>query len=643
MHKPIVLAFLVVLGPSVLRADDNSSVTAKLDAQFAAAWKSAGLQPAPTVDDARYLRRIYLDIAGTLPPPQKIRAFLLDPSPDKRARAVDELLKSPEYATRWANYWNAVLMGRTIESAIIDQNGFKQWLHDEFAKNEHWDKIVTTLITAEGWNTNRKPNNVDTSPKDQQERYAPAVNWYLKYWQSLPELSSATSKVFLGVQLQCAQCHDHKTEKWTQEDYKQFTAFFTKTWPTYFDKGGVLGTTRVEVNEHLFVAPITARNEQYMASYKDYVKSTPKLLDGHAVNTFGSRRKELAKWITAQDNPYFAKAIVNRLWTLFLGHGFVEPIDDFRPSNPPSLPQALDTLAADFTAHDYDLHHLIRAICASRPYNLACAATSLARSASEGNVPSTPSGAAPQHDLWSHYPLKQLEVEVLLEAVLQATGSTEHLSGPSSRNLDLIRTAFARLFVTQISNDDSSETTNFDETIPRALLMLNGPLFSGTTRLTEGLALHGIYSNLTDDRDRIDQLYLLTLSRLPTDKETQRWLNFLATENAVVSTKLPPDQDITQNGVAAAAPNVRIIAAPPGTDFSELLKNAKSGADFKVLYSKMRNNADAALYVRALREFSAEAPFRALAQQGGGKTAKEQAYEDLHWALLNCSEFLTNH
>jgi len=168
-------------------------------------------------------------------------------------------------------------------------------------------------------------------------------------------------------------------------------------------------------------------------------------------------------------------------------------------------------------------------------------------------------------------------------------------------------------------------------------------LFCGTTRLTEGLALHGLYTKLADDRDRIDQLYLLTLSRPPTEKEAERWLRFLSAEHAVVSTKPSADEEIKLSGIAAARPNVRIITAPPGTDFSELLKNAKSGADFKVLYSKMRNNADAALYVRALREFSAEAPFRVLAQQGGGRTAKEQAYEDLHWALLNCSEFLTNH
>jgi Protein of unknown function (DUF1549)/Protein of unknown function (DUF1553) len=628
--RKVVVATLVVVGTfAELRGEDASAVAAKLDAQFASAWKDAGITPAAKVDDARYLRRVYLDVCGTLPRPNKIREFLLDPSPDKRARAVEQLLKSPEYATRWGNYWNAILMGRTIESAAIDQAGFKMWLHEEFAKNESWDKIVTTLITAEGWNTNRKPAKSTSDPKDQQERYAPATNWFLKHWQAMPELSSATSKIFLGVQLQCAQCHDHKTEKWTQEDYRQFTAFFVKTWPKYFDKGGQLGTTRIDTTEHMFVPPINKSNEQYLASYKEYVGSKPKLPGGHEVGTFGSRRKELAKWITAKDNPYFAKAIVNRMWGLLLGHGFVEPIDDFRPSNPPTLPAALDTLAADLTAHDFDLHHLIRVICASRPYQLAC-------QAEEKSV-------AARHQLWSRYPMKQLEVEVLLEATLQGTGSTEYLAQMSKNNLELIRTAFARLFVTQISSDDSSEITNFDETIPRALLMLNGPLFCGTSRMTQGLALHGLYSSEKEDKDRIEQLYLLTLSRLSTAAETEHWQKFLAVENAVVSTPGPSSGDMKLTGLSALIPSKEITAAPADTEFSELIKHAKSAADFKAVYARMRNNADAGLYVRAFREFSAEAPFRVLAQQGGGRTAKEQAYEDLHWALLNCSEFLTNH
>src|SRR6266850_181818 len=187
--RTLILATLVAVSfLAEVRADDISQTVAKLDAQFAVAWKEAGITPAPAVDDARYLRRIYLDIAGTLPPPAKIRAFLLDPSADKRTRAVDQLLASPEYAVRWANYWDAVLMGRITESAILDRTGFKLWLHDEFAKNEPWDKIVTELLIAEGWNTSRKPGNSNGDPSDQEKRYAPAVNWFLKYWQSMPEL-----------------------------------------------------------------------------------------------------------------------------------------------------------------------------------------------------------------------------------------------------------------------------------------------------------------------------------------------------------------------------------------------------------------------------------------------------------------------
>jgi hypothetical protein len=629
MRVPI-LALLVlagVLGPA--QADDLPTVTAKLDAVFEAAWMDAGIEPASVVDDAGYLRRIYLDIAGTLPPPDRIREFLNDRSLDKRAHAVEQLLKTPEYATRWGNYWNALLMGRTIESAAIDQAGFKNWLREQFAQNVSWDKIVTELVTAEGWNTKVRPANAKGHPYDLDERYAPAVNWFLKHWQSLPELSSATSKLFLGVQLQCAQCHDHKTEKWKQEDYRQFTAFFVKTWPRYFDNGQQLGIARIDVNEHLFVPPITKRNEQYLASYKEYVGAKPKLLNGQEVSVWGSRRKELAEWMTAKDNPYFAKAIINRMWGQFLGRGFVEPIDDFRESNPPVLPAALELLAADVAAHDFDLHRLIQVICASRPYQTSCRGAEDSKSAADA--------------LWSRYPLKQLEVEVLLESILQGTGATAALGAVSRGNLEMIRTSFARQFVTQISSDDRSEVANFDETIPRALLMLNGSLFCGTTRMTPGLALHDVFAMDDSDRARIEELYLLTLSRLPTEAETAQWLKFLSAEHPVVSTPGPSSDDLKLTGASAVVPSREITEAPAGAEFSELLKSAKSGADFKALYGRMRNNADAGLYVRALREFSAEAPFRVLAQQTGGRTAKEQAYEDLHWALLNCSEFLTNH
>src|SRR6266436_417234 len=162
-----IISMLLLLSFSArLWAADSVGTVGKLDAQFAAAWKVAGIGPAAEVDDARYLRRVYLDIAGTLPPPAKVREFLLDPSAEKRARVVNQLLESPEYATRWANYWNAVLMGRTIESAAIDQGGFKVWLREEFSKNERWDKIVTALLTAEGCNTNRKPMNARAHPSD---------------------------------------------------------------------------------------------------------------------------------------------------------------------------------------------------------------------------------------------------------------------------------------------------------------------------------------------------------------------------------------------------------------------------------------------------------------------------------------------
>src|SRR5262249_3947899 len=153
-------------------------------------------------------------------------------------------------------------------------------------------KFVYELVAAEGWNTNRTPGNAKGDPADLQQRFNPATNWFLRYSKSIPELSAATSKIFLGVQIQCAQCHDHKTEKWTQKDFRQFTAFYAKTWPSSYDRL-VVGIVRRDTKDHWFVPPVD-KYEEYFASYKDYIKDTPKLLNGPEVSGLGSRRQALA-------------------------------------------------------------------------------------------------------------------------------------------------------------------------------------------------------------------------------------------------------------------------------------------------------------------------------------------------------------
>lgn len=603
-------------------------VTARIDEQLRAAWKQHHITPAAEVDDARFLRRASLDLVGQLPAPETVARFLADTDPDKRSRAIDALLASPDYAEHWAAYWDNLLMGRLTREAYLDRGAFHIWLREQFEKNVPWDRLVRDLITAEGYNTNRPAlRGGSQMPGDFQERFNPATNFFLRYSRSLPDFASATSKLFLGVQIQCAQCHDHKTEKWTQQDFQQFTACFAKTWGTYVDKPGMLtqmvGIFRMELKDRLFAPPVK-QYETFFGSYADYVDMRPKLLNGPELRSWGSRRAAAAQWLTAQDNPWFAQAIVNRLWGKLLGRGFVSPVDDIRPGNPPTLPEALETLADDFRAHGHDLKHLLRAICHSAAYQRAC---------DEGL-------RAEQHSYWASYPIKPLDVEELFDAIVVGTGAKAALEQSSKGNFALIRGAFIQQLVTQMGTDDMAEVTELEETIPRALLLLNGALVGGATRVSAGYGLGRLLAE-KDDAVVVEQLYLRTLCRRPTAAEKQQWLAFVGRPRSVVRTPGPPAALPT--GLAALRVSEAIAQAGPDADFTQLLKHAKTAADFAALRDRMKNNADLGLYAKAFQAFAAEAPFAYLATLGGGTTPREQAFEDLCWALVNCTEFLTNH
>jgi hypothetical protein len=620
---------LCVVIASAARAE-VPAVVKTVDAQLAAAWMAEGITPAATVDDARFLRRVTLDLTGRLPEPATVVEFLANESPDKRARAIDRLLASDAYAEHWATYWDNLLMGRLTREGFLDRPAFHEWLRDEFAKNTPWDKLVHELLTAEGYNTNKRPlRGGGPDPADFDERYNPAVNWFLRYSRALPDMASATSKLFLGVQIQCAQCHDHKTEKWKQDDFRQFAACFVKTYPTYVEKPqmltSVVGVFRMELKDRMFMPPVK-QYEQAFGSYADYVEPKPKLLDGPEVTTWGSRRKVLADWVTAKENPWFAKAIVNRLWGKLLGSGFVEPIDDVRPGNPPIAGETWQTLADDFTRHDFDLRHLLRAIANTEAYGRACTALAL------------PPG---KRDHWAAYPLKQLDVEELFDAVVQATGAEAGINRVSNNNFALIRGSFINQLVNQGATDDMPEVKELEETIPRSLMLINGALICGSTRTTPGFGLSAALKDGTDDATVVERLYLQTLSRRPTDAERKAWLTFIAKPRTVAKTPGPASG--RPQGLAALRASKEIADAPADADFAELLQHAKTAADFAAMRKRLKNNADAGLLAKAFRDYAAEAPFDLLASATGGTTPREQALEDMYWALLNCTEFLTNH
>jgi hypothetical protein len=512
---------------------------ADIDRELEHAWHKQHLHVGPLVDDAQFLRRVTIDLTGTIPAAETVRLLLADKSPDRRARAVDALLASPAYALHWASYWDRLLMGRTAHGNVVDRVAFARWLYLAFAKNRPWNEVVYELVSASGQNTlggvKRNAQGPLQEPEpDPEGKVHPAVNWLLRYNGNPADLSGKLSRLFLGVQIQCAQCHDHPYEKWQQEDFRRLAACFART--------------RMEPLEDK--ARGVVRRVELRDEGKPNSNAPPRALDGSDFSAAANRRVALAEWLIKPDNPYFARAIVNRYWGHLIGRGLVDPVDDFRRSNPPVAPELLDRLAAEFVAHKYDFKWLIRTICLTRVYQLAVVA-----------------GQKGEWDerLFVHHRMRPLSSEELLAALETATGFASALGKAGLPNLDQVKQQIQGAFDFLFSVDEESPPpADFAGSIQQALLFLNGKLVNRAATALPGLALYGILDFPTDDAQKIQALYLRTLSRPPTPAETRRW--------------------------------VEAVNAP-----------------------------------------------REVVPDGQRASAKQQAYEDLFWALLNSSEFMFQH
>ena len=564
---------------------------ANIDAAIRAEWQKEGIVPAPPTDDARFLRRAWLDLVGTIPPPEAVVAFLADTAPDKRKRAIDALLASPRYADHWAAYWDDVLMGQQVRDPAVDRTAFRAWLHDRFARNAPWNTLVYDLVSATGRNSEggarRGPYGLppvataapmgmdrgagttddgdDAGASD--ERVNGAVNWLLKFGNSPGDFAGTTSRAFLGVQIQCAQCHDHKTEKWKQTDFERFASSFTRTQIVPVDRGPAMGQIRrVDVRDAKRPVPRFRNNPEA----KSIVSATPSTLDGIDLSTKDNVRQSIAAWITADKNPWFSQAIVNRLWGHMVGRGFVDPVDDLRPSNPATMPALLQQIADDFAAHKYDLKYLLRTIAATEAYRLASAPTTNAPEKTEA-----------EHKLWARFRLTPLGPEELLNAVLAAT-NLEDAVRKNGGDLDKIRVQLARVWIFLFDVDEDFDRSAFEGTISQALTLLNGSLLGSASSAIPGGALADVMERPGSDADKIEWLYLRTLSRRPGEDEIALWQKYIA--------------DAT--------------AAPTG----------------------------------ARTKPKAPDQLRRLESKGAAKRdARTQAFEDVSWALLNSSEFVFNH
>lgn len=470
----------------------------EIDALIADRWNAENVSPAPLADDAEYLRRVYLDIAGKIPSAAEVRRFLEDTSPHKRRDVVEQLLQSPAHLNHFTNKWRSVWMPESTEDFQVRFliPSFEAWLRGRLASGTTYDKIVREILTLP------MTNNANGMGMASDGTPTPVAYYQAKQLQ--PEnLAAATSRMFLGIRIECAQCHDHPFDEWKREQFWSFAAFY----------GGLQRETNGPVLG--IIQELFTKQELTIPDTETTVK--PTFLNGsQPVLKFSkSPRKTLADWMTSADNPYFSRAIANRMWGHFFGVGIVEPVDDFSSHNPPSHPELLTRLSAELAAEGFDLRFLIRAITASKTYQLA----SLRTDASQDDP-----------RLFARMAVRGLTSEQLVDSLIQAVGLHEQYNpqaafafgggGPTGELRELF-------------NNQSQPTLNSPTTILQALALMNGQLVGEATDVERSRTLAAIVEYpLFDTAQRIEAMYLTTLSRLPREDELTRLVEYVDSRSA---------------------------------------------------------------------------------------------------------------
>lgn len=467
-----------------------------IDQKLGAKWAELGLRPASLCTDEEFLRRLSLDAIGTLPTPDEVKAFVADQAPDKRAKAIDRILARPEFVDWWTLKWGDLLR---IERTALDEKGmwsFHNWVRGQLRDARPIDEFVRDIITAEGSTYTEGPAN------------------YYRVGRSADDWAETTSQVFLGVRIQCAKCHHHPFEKWGQDDYYGLSAFFARLGTKTSQEFGLFNRETV-----VFLRPTgDARHPRTGVIMK------PRPFDGPATEDEFDRRKKLAEWMTAADNPYFARNIANRFWGYLMGRGLVEPLDDMRGTNPASNPELLDALAADFAAHKFDLKHLLRTILNSRAYQLS--SRTEAGNAADG---------ANTH--FTRYTVRRLSAEQLADAIDLATGTREKYAGVplGTRAVQLPDTSYKSFLMDTFGRPPRQVVCECERSskpnIAQALTLLNGDLLQKKFADKAGRLETMASAKLSPDA-AIDELFLATLSRRPNADERAKcrsWLSQAAT------------------------------------------------------------------------------------------------------------------
>jgi hypothetical protein len=460
---------------------DHAALAKLIDQEVARKLAAAKLTASDRCSDEEFLRRVYLDITGVIPPADKVRAFLDDKSADKRAKLIDELLADPNYGRRMADIWTAKLFPRDSNTRFVQKEPFYKWLEEQFNKNVAWDQFTTSLVTATGTLSDN-----------------PAVTYFVAN-RSVDKLTDTTAQHFLGIQLQCCQCHNHPFTTWKQTEYWGMAAFYSKV------QAGNPKNPKKGDNSMLGVQEGAARSRQKDFFPESAKNLPPKFLGGDAPQLGAAEpyRPALAKWMTAPDNPYFARALVNRTWAHLFGRGFVHPVDDMMPENEPSHPELLEALARHVsTAGGFDVKYLVKAICLSETYQ-------------RSSKPSA--NNKDDKALFSRMAVKVLTPEQLFDSLAQVTGAARGVDvrpkGPAPKGG---RVGGREQFVTFfLAGADSTSPIDYEAGIPQALRLMNSPIANNPA------AVRAITGSASKPEDAIERIYVAALSRRPTAEETK--------------------------------------------------------------------------------------------------------------------------
>jgi hypothetical protein len=491
-----------------------------INERIAAGWADGGLQPSGDATDGEWCRRVHLDLIGRVPTVKELQAFVSDSSPMKKASLVARLLGDDyvdEYARNFTDVWTTVLIGRDVTNERVNRPGMRQYLRRAFSRNLPYDRFMVELVTAVGVNTNRRGV----------EGFNGATNFLSGKMEDMGvengvQATAKTAQVFLGLQVQCTQCHNHPFNKGKQNQFWELNAFFRQA-AALRRRDGTDDVQWVELVDQDFAGeggnPEEAelfyelRNGLMKVAYPVFVDGTEISKSGYlpgenADGPYGvNRRQELAQLI--KSSPSFPKAMANRMWSHFLGYGFTKPVDDLGDHNPPSHPELLDGLAQRFREQSFDVKELVRWIVLSRPYALSSKTTP----ANKSDDPSL--GERPK---FTHFYLRQMQAEQLYESLLTATEADQTRLGEDAAKQ---KDEWLSQFIIAFGTDEGDDSTTFNGSIPQVLMMFNGELIKQATSVGKGGFLDKVATSGLPPAQKIDALYLAALARAPSAKERQ--------------------------------------------------------------------------------------------------------------------------